>query len=137
MLATQNYNSCQRNISLLFVATFIMESQIVEAIKCIKKISKTKPSIDRLLAHINNTTVNNSDREIVEDILYELRLKGVIDEHFKILSADNTIISASNETAPLPGHPLTPMSAKSASTQTQTTPVSGISNGQPTDFHCK
>ena len=35
---------------------------------------------------------------------------------------------------PLPGHPLTPVSAKSASTQTQTTPVSPISNEQPTDF---
>ena len=53
---------------------------------------------------------------------------------FKILSADNTIISASNETTPLPGHPLTPMSAKSASTQTQTTLVSHISSEQPTDF---
>ena len=53
---------------------------------------------------------------------------------FKILSADNTIISASNETTPLPGHPLTPMSAKSASTQTQTTLVSHICSEQPTDF---
>ena len=67
-------------------------------------------------------------------LLYELRVKGVIDEHFKILSADNTIISATIETAPLAGHSLTPMSAKSASTQTQTTPVSPISSEQPTDF---
>ena len=118
----------------LIVATFIMENQIVEAINYIKKISKKKPSIDRLLAHINNTTANNWDREFVEDTLYELRVKGVIDEHFKILSADNTIISASNEMAPLPGHPLTPMFAKSASTQTQTTPVSLISNEQRPDF---
>ena len=108
----------------------------MEAINYTKKIRKKKPSIDRLLAHIN-TTANNWDREFVEDTLYELCVKGVIDEHFKVLSADNTIISASNETVHLPGHPLTPMSAKSASTQTQTTPVSGISNGQPTDFHCK
>ena len=36
--------------------------------------------------------------------------------------------------APLPGHPLTPMFAKSASTQTQTTPVSLISNEQRPDF---
>ena len=130
----KNYNPCQRNISLLIVATFIMENQIVEAINYIKKISKKKPSIDRLLAHINNTTANNWDREFVEDTLHELRVRGVIDEQFKILSADNAIISASNETAPLPGHPLTPVPAKSASTQTQTTPVSPISNEQPTDF---
>ena len=70
----------------------------------------------------------------MEDTLYELLVKGVIDEHFKILSADNTIISVSNQTKPLPGHPLTPMSAKSAPTQTQTTPVSPISSEQPTDF---
>ena len=111
-----------------------MQNQIVEAINYIKKISKKKHSVDRLLVHINNTTANNWDREFVEDTLYELRVKGVIDEHFKILSADNTIISASNEMAPLPGHPFTPMFAKSASTQTQTTPVSLISNEQRPDF---
>ena len=82
----KNYISCQRNISLLIVATFIMENQIVEAINYIKKISKKKPSIDRLLAHTNNTTANNCDREYIEDTLRVLRAKGVIDENFKILS---------------------------------------------------
>ena len=106
----------------------------MEAMNHVKKISKKKPSIDRLLAHINNTTANNWDREFVEDTLYELCVKGVIDKHFKILSADNTIISASNEKAPLQGHPLSPIFAKLASTQTQTTSVSRISNEQPPDF---
>ena len=69
---------------------------MVETINYIKRISKKKPSIDRLLAHINNTTAKNWDREFVEDTLYELRVKGVIDEHFKIVSADGTIIPASN-----------------------------------------
>ena len=118
----------------LIVATFIMENHIVEAMNHVKKISKKKPSIDRLLAHINNTTANNWDREFVEDTLYELCVKGVIDKHFKILSADNTIISASNEKAPLQSHPLSPIFAKLASTQTQTTSVSRISNEQPPDF---
>ena len=87
LLATQElYISCQRNISLLIVATFIMENQMVEAINYIKKISKKKPSIDRLLGHINNTTANNCDREYVEDTLRVLRAKDVIDENFKILS---------------------------------------------------
>ena len=122
------------DIRLQIVTTFIMENQIVEAINYIKKISKKKPSIDRLLAYINTATANNWDREFVQDTLCELRVKGVIDEHFKILSADNTIISASNETAPLPGHPVTAMSAKSVSIQTQTTPVSPTSNEQPTNF---
>ena len=112
-----------------------MENQIVEAINYIKKISKKKPSVDRLLlAHINNTTANNCDRKYVEDTLCVLRAKGVMDENFKILSDYNTITSANGETTPLPGHPLTPMPANSASTQTQTTPDSPISSEQPIDF---
>ena len=130
----KNYISCQRNISLLIVATFIMENQIVEAINYIKKISKKKPSINRLSAHINNTTTNNCDREYVEDTLCILRAKGVRDENFKTLSDYNTITPANDGTTPLPGHPLTPMSANSALTQTQTTPVSPISGEQPIDF---
>ena len=63
----------------------------MEAIKYVKKISKKKPSVHRLLAHINNNSANNLDREFVEDTLYELRAKSVIDEHLKILSADSQI----------------------------------------------
>ena len=51
-----------------------MDSQIADAINYIKKINKKKLSIDRLLAHTNNTTANNWDREFVEDTPYELRL---------------------------------------------------------------
>ena len=69
LLATQELQFVLRNISLLIVATFIKENQIVEAINYIKKISKKKLSIDRLLAHINNTTANNWDREFVEDTI--------------------------------------------------------------------
>ena len=130
----KNYISCQRNISLLIVATFIMENQIVEAINHIKKISKKKPSVDRLLAHINSTTANNCDREYVEDALCVLRANGAIDENFKILSDYNRISPANDETTPLPGHPLTSMSVSSALTQTETSPHSPISNKQPIDF---
>ena len=63
----------------------------MEAIKYVKKISKKKLSVHRLLAHINNNSANNLDREFVEDTLYELRAKSVIDEHLKILSADSQI----------------------------------------------
>ena len=86
-----------------------MENQIVEAINYIKKISKKKPSIYRLLAPINNTTANDWDRQFAEGTLYELRAKGIMDDHFKILSTDNAITSASDEMVPLPGHPLTPI----------------------------
>ena len=61
-----------------------MENQIVEATSYIKKISKKKPSVHRLLAYINNTTANNCDREYVGDTFCMLRAKGVIDENFKI-----------------------------------------------------
>ena len=74
LLATQELQFVLRNISLLIVATFIKENQIVEAINYIKKISKKKLSIDRLLAHINNTTANNWDREFVEDTLQYVKV---------------------------------------------------------------
>ena len=87
-----------------------------------------------MLAYINNTTANNWDRESIEDTLCAFRAKGTIDEHFEILSPDNTITPANDKTTPLPGHPLTPMSANSASTQMQIIPVSPIPSEQPLDF---
>ena len=62
----------------------------MESINYIKKISEKKSSVGRLLAHINSTAANIWDREFVEGTLSELRAKGGIDNHFKILSADNT-----------------------------------------------
>ena len=87
-----------------------------------------------MLAYINNTTANNWDREPVEDPLCMLPAKDIIDEHFEILSPNNTITPANDKTTPLPGHPLTPMSPNSASTQMQAIPVSPISGEQPLDF---
>ena len=63
-----------------------------------------------------------------------LHAKSVTDENFKILSDYNTITPANDETTPLPGHPLSPMSVNSASTQPHTTPDSPISSKQPIDF---
>ena len=63
-----------------------------------------------------------------------LRTKGVIDEHFKIVSDYNTITPENEETTPLPGHPLPPMSADSVSIQMQITLDSPISSEQPTDL---
>ena len=87
-----------------------------------------------MLAYINNTTANDWDRESIEDTLCAFRAKGTIDEHFEILSPHNTITPANDKTTPLPGHPLTPMSANSASTQMQIIPVSPIPREQPLDF---
>lgn len=61
---------CQHTISLLVVGTFIMENQIVEEINYIKNISKKKPSVHRLLAHINNTTAKHWDIESLKDTLH-------------------------------------------------------------------
>ena len=77
-------------LELQFVSTkyqllLLLWKIIVEAINYNKKISKKKSSIDSLFAHINNITANNWDREFVEDTLYELCTKGIIDEYFKIL----------------------------------------------------
>ena len=72
------------------------------------------------------------DTEFVQDTLYELRAKGVIDEHFKILSADNTITPASDKTTTLPSYK--PSHTISTSIQTQTTPVLPISSEKPIDF---
>ena len=105
-----------------------MENQLVEAVNYIKKISKKKPSINRLLAHISNATGNNWNRKSVEDTLCVLRAKGVIDKPLKSLLADNTITPSNYKTTLLPGHPLTPKSANLASTQTQTTPASPVSS---------
>ena len=87
-----------------------------------------------MVAYINNTTANNWDRESVEDTPCAFRAKGTLDEHFEILSLHNTITPANDKTTPLPGHPLTPMSPNSASTQMQIIPVSPIPSEQPLDF---
>ena len=44
-----------------------MENQLL--VNYIKTASKKKPSVDRLLAYINNSTANNLDKESVEDTL--------------------------------------------------------------------
>ena len=58
--------------------------KLLEAI-ILKRLVK-KETVDRLLAHTNNFTANNWDKECAEDTHRVLHPKGVIDEHFKILS---------------------------------------------------
>ena len=70
-------------------------------ISYIKKISKEKTSVDRLLAHISNNTANNWDRQSVEYILCVLRTKSITDKHFKILLADDKITPVNDEVTPL------------------------------------
>ena len=81
IIGTQLFITCNSRIIfrvnvisvIIIIATFVMESQIVDAINHIKNISKKKPSV------INNPLTNNWDKEFVEDTLYELRAKCIID----------------------------------------------------------
>ena len=55
-----------------------MENLLLEAITHVKNISKKKPTVKRLLAHINSLGANNWDESVVEETLCILRAKGII-----------------------------------------------------------
>ena len=44
-----------------------MEKLLLEAIAHVKNISKKKPTVKRLLAHINSLGANNWDESVVEE----------------------------------------------------------------------
>ena len=47
---------------------------------------------DRLLTYINNSSAINCDEVTVEDTLYILRTKDLIDENLKLLSGNNKLV---------------------------------------------
>ena len=55
-----------------------MENLLLEAITHVKNISKKKPTVKQLLAHINSLGANNWDESVVEETLWILRAKGII-----------------------------------------------------------
>ena len=67
-----------------------MENLLLEAITHVKNISKKKPTVKRLLAHINSLGANNWDESVVEETLCILRTKGIINENYKILMTNYT-----------------------------------------------
>ena len=67
-----------------------MENLLLEAITHVKNISKKKPTVKRLLAHINSLGANNWDESVVEETLCILRTKGIINENYKILTTNDT-----------------------------------------------
>ena len=67
-----------------------MENLLLEAITHVKNISKKKPTVKRLLAHINSLGANNWDESVVEETLCILRTKGIINENYKILTTNYT-----------------------------------------------
>ena len=64
-----------------------MENLLLEAITHVKNISKKKPTVKRLLAHINSLGANNWDESVVEETLCILRAKGIIND---ILTTNDT-----------------------------------------------
>ena len=49
----------------------------LEAITHVKNISKKKPTVKRLLAHINGLEANNRDESVAEETLSILCTKGI------------------------------------------------------------
>ena len=74
-----------------------MENLLLEAITHAKNISKKKPSVKRLLAHINSLGANNWDESVVEETLCILRTKGIINENYKILATSDTSALSSDD----------------------------------------
>ena len=81
----------------------------MEAITHVKNISKKKPTVKRLLAHINSLGANNWDESVVEETLCILRTKGIINENYKILTTNDTsdhelletlLVSSTDDTPP-------------------------------------
>ena len=56
----------------------------------LESISKKKPTVKRLLAHIDSLGANNCDESVVEETLCILRTKGLINENYKILTTNDT-----------------------------------------------
>ena len=74
-----------------------MENLLLEAITHVKNISKKKPTVKRLLAHVNSLGKNNWDESAVEETLCILHTKGIINENYKILMTNVTNILTSDD----------------------------------------
>ena len=74
-----------------------MENLLLEAITHVKNISKKKPTVKRLLAHVNSLRVNNWRESVVEETLCNMRTKGIINEDYKILTTSDTNNPPSDE----------------------------------------
>ena len=74
-----------------------MENLLLEAITHVKNISKKKPTVKRLLAHVNSLGENNWDESAVEETLCILHTKGIINENYKILMTNVTNILTSDD----------------------------------------
>ena len=73
-----------------FKQSLIMKNLLLEAISHVKSINKKKPTVKRLLAHINCVGANNWGESVVEETLCNMRTKGIINKNYKILTTNDT-----------------------------------------------
>ena len=62
-----------------------MDTQILEAIKYVRKVSKKKVTVDKIVTYLNNAGASNWDKESVEANLKEMQTKGIITKNYKPL----------------------------------------------------
>ena len=58
---------------------------MLEAIGYIRKVSKKKVTIDKIVTYLNNAGASNWDKESVEENLKEMQAKGIVNQNYKLL----------------------------------------------------
>ena len=87
-----------------------MDNQTLEAINYIRKVSKKKVTIDKIITYLNNAAASNWDKKSVEANLKEMQTKGIINENYKPLITEehavigNSIIKNANRKDVSPGY---------------------------------
>ena len=84
-----------------------MEKLLLEAITHIKSIIKKKPKMERLLTYINKYSATNCHEATIQDTLFILHTKNLIDENLKLLCENNKLVDGEISSTPVPGPPNT------------------------------
>ena len=91
-------DDCHMVLEYSLVLYFLlMGILLLEGITYVKKISKKKPTVKRFLAHINSLRTNNWNESVVEETLYSLHTKWIINENYKILITNVTNTLSTND----------------------------------------
>ena len=91
---------------MLFVVT--IEKLLLEAITHMKSVIKKKPKMERLLTYINKYSATNCHEATIQDTLFILHTKNLIDENLKLLCENNKLVDDEISSTPVPGPPNTP-----------------------------
>ena len=74
-----------------------MKNLLLEAITLVKNINKKKPTVKRLLPHFTYPGANNYGESVVEETLFNMRTKRIINENCKTLATNDTNTSLSDD----------------------------------------